>query len=439
MGLLDFFEKKKKDHKFKSAGQGHSLTAEGPARPDLSQRTTSKPQPLQTAMTPAAEAALRRQQGPPPKPKKPSVSSAGSMSPVPSHSPPPNTIAQLPVSLSSEAAASSSPRRAIGVLRVLCPFCSKPVTFDERGAHVGKCAAQCWSAFPHKAALAKVLACAAESRAPCIKILNAYLDNLISNPEEAKFRRIPCHNKVFAQRVHPHPGAEDFLVSLGFQRCQDSNPVSGELEDCLVLSAQTAVDAETQARMQESKTLLREGLPEGTLFRDPRLFQPSAAAIRMSDLPPEFFQATASEVMSMQASLTAKREELETLRPKSAVEKNKEKEKEKRKQAYPYTCLRVKFPDGWVLQGVFKSTESIKTVLDFVQHHLVIEGLQFYLVQPGTNRVFRDDMSEADARVALENADLAPCSTLNFFCADKEFNSLLRTPEIVAENPESDA
>ena len=44
-----------------------------------------------------------------------------------------------------------------------------------------------------------------------------YIDNVLQNPTEEKFRRIRRTNKVFRDRVAGLEGAEEFLLDCGFQ------------------------------------------------------------------------------------------------------------------------------------------------------------------------------------------------------------------------------
>ena len=62
-----------------------------------------------------------------------------------------------------------------------------------------------------------------------------YLDNIVQNPTEEKYRKIRINNKVYQERVAPLEGVEQFLRAAGFQKKPMPNPQQ-ELEDFWVLT-----------------------------------------------------------------------------------------------------------------------------------------------------------------------------------------------------------
>ena len=53
--------------------------------------------------------------------------------------------------------------------------------------------------------------------ANCIKMLKAYVGNLIKDPENEKFRKINKENKAFKERVANTQGGVVFLKAIGFE------------------------------------------------------------------------------------------------------------------------------------------------------------------------------------------------------------------------------
>jgi hypothetical protein len=65
---------------------------------------------------------------------------------------------------------------------------------------------------------------------PAIQIMVKYLENMIDNPNELKFRSIKTTNKVFVEKVSSVPDTREFLLSLGFEarsRSLTDNSTSG--------------------------------------------------------------------------------------------------------------------------------------------------------------------------------------------------------------------
>lgn len=52
----------------------------------------------------------------------------------------------------------------------------------------------------------------------CLKVLLAYVGNVVDNPAEDKFKTINMENKVFKTKVKPFVGAKQLLMAVGFQQ-----------------------------------------------------------------------------------------------------------------------------------------------------------------------------------------------------------------------------
>lgn len=50
----------------------------------------------------------------------------------------------------------------------------------------------------------------------CIETLCKYIENIVSNPTEEKFRKIRISNKAYQERIHPMEGTKEFLEAAGF-------------------------------------------------------------------------------------------------------------------------------------------------------------------------------------------------------------------------------
>ena len=51
----------------------------------------------------------------------------------------------------------------------------------------------------------------------CVDTLSKYLDNIIQNPDEEKFRKIRKSNKAFVERISPIEGSDVFISAVGFE------------------------------------------------------------------------------------------------------------------------------------------------------------------------------------------------------------------------------
>ena len=55
----------------------------------------------------------------------------------------------------------------------------------------------------------------------CLKILKAYIGNVVKNPDEPKYKKINMENKAYKTKVKPFLGAKNLLLAIGFAPTED--------------------------------------------------------------------------------------------------------------------------------------------------------------------------------------------------------------------------
>lgn len=55
----------------------------------------------------------------------------------------------------------------------------------------------------------------------CLKILKAYIGNVVKNPDEPKYKKINMENKAYKAKVKPFLGAKNLLMAIGFAPSED--------------------------------------------------------------------------------------------------------------------------------------------------------------------------------------------------------------------------
>merc|ERR1712142_990267 len=80
------------------------------------------------------------------------------------------------------------------------------------------------------------------------------------------------------------------------------------------------------------------------------------------ELPQDFFAISKEELKAEQTNRKELLERESMLRTKAM----REKEEAKVKRKYKYCLIRVRFPDGWILQGTFSVYEPVSAVSEFV-------------------------------------------------------------------------
>lgn len=71
----------------------------------------------------------------------------------------------------------------------------------------------------------------------CLKILKAYIGNVVKNPDDPKYRRINTENKAYKTKVKPFLGAKTLLMCVGFAATEDGTAMElAEDADMTVLA-----------------------------------------------------------------------------------------------------------------------------------------------------------------------------------------------------------
>ena len=81
----------------------------------------------------------------------------------------------------------------------------------------------------------------------CLKILKAYVGNVVDNPDEEKFKTINMENKVFKTKVKPFIGARPLLRAVGFQQ-----PEGDETKMVLTEDPDLKLMAETKEKLERA-------------------------------------------------------------------------------------------------------------------------------------------------------------------------------------------
>jgi len=131
---------------------------------------------------------------------------------------------------------------------------------------------------------------------------------------------------------------------------------------------------------------------------------PSQAAQRV-ELPSDFFWLTTEEIKREQQLKTEAAEKGLMLRTRAMRERDEKAASRK----YRFTLIRIKFPDGPVLQGTFKVNETMQDVRLFVCDALQEPFIEFNLVSP-TGLVNQADIQDS----TLLDLQLCPSAIFHF-------------------------
>ncbi|XP_064845807.1 UBX domain-containing protein 6-like [Oncorhynchus masou masou] len=404
--MKKFFEDMKKDLKFKSAGPGKKLTEDSSAKPQVVQ-SSGPAKPCYAAPTEGAQkagaAALARIEGQP----RPRVQTSQDVIRL-----------QVKRELEAEAAAVAEKEKTTAVegsnvkdlaflsvtgVYFTCPLTGATLTKSERDVHIK---AAIFMRFEEDAVEASIMMVHTFNKdrqkvKAAVDIISKYIENICKNPTEEKYRKIKLSNKVFQEKVKTVEGSREFLEAMGFQSIMLDVEGQEESEEFLVLMEH---DPESLEVMKESRDRLQSGEPvRAQLDRQPQAFRPSPNAMRF-ELPPEFYNLTAEELKREQQQKNEVVDKNTMLRTKAMREREEQRERRK----YNYTLLRVRLPDGNILQGTFLAWDKVSVLFQFVRDSLVDGWQPFELVAPGGHKL------QEDQEVALNECSLVPAVLLTF-------------------------
>ncbi|GAB1301214.1 UBX domain-containing protein 6 [Apodemus speciosus] len=408
--MKKFFQEIKADIKFKSAGPGQKLTdsaGEKTSKGKSPQLALRQPRqgPTDEAQMAAAAALARLEQ------KQPRARGPTSQDSIRN---------QVRKELQAEATSSNnlgapgtnsvpepkeeiSPHLAVPGVFFICPLTGVTLRRDQRDAHIKQAILSHFSMDPVAASIMKIHTFNRDRDRVKLGVdtIAKYLDNIHLHPEEEKYQKIKLQNKVFQERINCLEGSHEFFEAIGFKKVTLPVPDQEGQEEFYILGEEAR--AQPQNLERHKQQLLGAEPVRATLDRQLRVFRPSALASHF-ELPSDFFSLTAEEVKREQRLRTEVVERLSSLRTKAMREKEEQRELRK----YTYALLRVRLPDGCILQGTFYARERLSVLFRFVREALQNDWLPFELRASGGQKL---EDSEA---LALNECGLVPSALLTF-------------------------
>jgi len=399
-----FFEKKKLDTKFKLAGDGKRLTDQSSSKSHVEKKTPEHRQQPSASANRAGEAALARLQSQSATQSKKPISKTATwkkqmeeenhnISTQLNNMPPPLSPKKVSVEIAS---------KVVEAVLHVCPVCPTVLPHKEVQEHLHDCLKRELEGEPLMISVTIIHTLNKDKGMidNCVHVLGQYLQNLIDHPEEEKYRKIRKSNKAFIKKVSPVLGAEEFLLKgCGFELKTLPYESNGENieEEFFVLNEVLASNSE---QLLISKQMLNDAEPlEIHLDRNMRLYEPSTQANKM-DVPSSFYTLTSAELKKEQTDKSKELDKSKQLRTKAM------REAEYTNRKYLYTVIRIRFPDGILLQGTFSTRETLSDVKTYVQDHLCIDWVPFKLVD-SLGKPFQDESMN------LNTLKLVPSVVLN--------------------------
>ncbi|XP_046857646.1 UBX domain-containing protein 6-like [Xenia sp. Carnegie-2017] len=287
---------------------------------------------------------------------------------------------------------------AVSGVYFVCPFCFASYPRQHIRAHMAECLGKAYKTDPTLTPVNMIKSLNRDQRKidACIDVLCRYLDNILKNPGEEKYRRIKQGNKIFQEKVKPVIGSTEFLLSCGFTE----KPLPDDPNEmCFQLEGDSTLVVEKLTVMKDILVACEANRPK--LDRSLKILRPIASSDEALDLPDDFFDLTTDEIKRMQTERSDEVERNAQLRTRAM------REREATTRVYRFTLLRVKFPDGFILQGTFHAREKASSLKMFVKEQLQTDWMPFILSEPGGGQLTQDESS-------FEELGLVPAAILHF-------------------------
>lgn len=400
--IKKFFEKRKADAKFKAAGPGHKLTethSSSKSSSSMPPKPLERAQPSQSSQMAGVAAIQRIQQQ---QSNKPSMANR-SLNVI-------RAEARKELELENKMKTRDTPPRevidsppilAVNGVFFTCPLVGPDVLPKaEMEAKIKEFLYQQLEDERGLTACLIIQTCNKdrEKVRVCVETLCKCLDKIVENPQEEKYQKIRVNTKTFQEKLKPIEGAIDFLLAAGFER-QLFPHGTEEQEEFYVLPAEKLENLDNLIVLRDALISAEPIRPE--LDRNVRVLS-SCHPLQQVEIPSEFYNLTVDDIKREKILKSEEVEKNLMLRTKAMREIEAMRELRK----YRFCLIRVRFPDGLILQGTFKTWEKLSALKEFVCENLH-NKLPFILAVPGGQQLVEDEST-------LAEIGLVPAAIINF-------------------------
>ncbi|XP_038875871.1 plant UBX domain-containing protein 2 [Benincasa hispida] len=252
-----------------------------------------------------------------------------------------------------------------------------------------------------------------------LDIVLKLLSNIVREPENSKFRKIRLSNPKIKEAIGEAVGGVELLEFVGFKLQEEGGEMWATMdvpteEKINILSKVIdSIDRPKLDEQQKKASTESELIEPKKVDRQIRVFfaVPENIAAHI-ELPDFFYKLSVEEVKREAIMRKQKIAESQLLVPKSY----KEKQAKAARRKYTRTVIRIQFPDGVVLQGVFSPWEPTSALYEFVSTALKEPGLEFELIHPVgvKRRTITHFPAEGERSKTLDDEELVPSALVKF-------------------------
>lgn len=268
-----------------------------------------------------------------------------------------------------------------------------------------------------------------------LDIVLKLLRNIVREPENSKFRKIRLSNPKIKEAIGEAVGGVELLEFVGFKLQEEDGEmwaimdVPTEEEINLLSKVIDSIDRPKLDEQQKKASTASALIEPKKVDRQIRVFfaVPENVAANI-ELPDSFYKLSVEEVKREAIMRKQKIAESQLLVPKSY----KEKQAKAARRKYTRTVIRIQFPDGVVLQGVFSPWEPTIALYEFVSTALKEPGLEFELIHPVgvKRRTITHFPAEGERSKTLDDEELVPSALVKFRPIETERSLPSRHPSL---------
>ncbi|KAF8021131.1 hypothetical protein BT93_G1534 [Corymbia citriodora subsp. variegata] len=326
---------------------------------------------------------------------------------------------------------------------VECPVCNRSFRSEEEvSEHVDSCVAANQVEYDNEVGAQGLTSDEAEGRSELEACVGTFVSakspessvdivlklfrNIAREPENAKFRRIRMSNPKIKEAIGDVAGGIELLEFVGFELKEEGGEMwammdqPGEEQIRIMSRAVVLLEpkkSEENKKMDDAPAAVPSEVDKPTekekIDRQIRVFfsVPESIAAKI-ELPDSFYNLSMDEVRREAEMRKKKMAESQLLIPKSY----REKQLKVGRKRYTRTVIRIQFPDGVVLQGVFAPWELTGSLYEFVSSALKDPCLEFELMHPVLikRRVIPHSPEPGQRATTLDDEDLVPSALIKF-------------------------
>jgi len=236
------------------------------------------------------------------------------------------------------------------------------------------------------------------------------LRNIIANPTDEKFQKLKLSNPKVKEGLVSINGAVDFLCSCGFAQIEDQLVYEGHLSMKLPKTGLSLLNKYSpEIRQTPNPDVPKTEVPvdDSEVPRRERNTQVLLLKPTEVDLPDWFFDRTSADVKAEYFAAKKQKEIDETFMTRAQRERLKGTDQ---KKTYTFAVIRVRMPEGILLQGEFDGGESVFRIREWILEQLRDEWRPFEILLPTRKKL---GMSGT-----IKKHEMMPATLLSFTWSD---------------------